>query len=151
MKTIIKIMTIAAIMLFSISIVSAALNTGLQAPAEFEHSIYWDRNNDMDIYALKNDNNTLLYVEEYNADDDKILLESDPEFNYYVTPMGNNTYLGLDQDLHDGYVIEVVEYDGVKYIVNTYLTDNPDNAKVTDSAKYLVEFNKLNNVEPVAV
>jgi len=146
-----RILILIIILLFGVSAVSAAANFDLQAPNEFEHSIYWDRNDDMDIYSMKGDNNTMLYVDKYDADNDAILFESDPEFDYYVTPMGNNTYLCLDKSVHEGSINEVVEHGGEKYLVYVSVMGNPDNAKVTDSAKYLVEFNQLNNVEPVAV
>ena len=150
MKNVIKIMTIAAIVLFSVGIVSAALNSGLQAPAEFVHSEYWDKNSFMDIWCLPNDNNTRLDINKYDVETDGILFESDSSVEYSVTPMGNNIAMFTDGSGNSGGVMEVVEFNGEKYLVSAYLASESSPEKAKDCMKYLDEFNKLNNVEAIA-
>ena len=143
-----RILILLIILLFSVSAVSAALETGLQAPEEFIHSEYWNTNNFMDIYCLSDDNNTRIEIDKYDADADKILFESDGD--YHVTDLGNNTYMGIDNSVQEGYVLEVIDFNGQKYLVTTGLYGKTDD-QVRDSMKYLAEFNQLNGLEPVAV
>lgn len=151
MKKVLKIIIGISILFLLIGGVSAALNSGLKAPDEFEKSIYWERNNESDIYSLKNDNNTLFYIDKYSDDLYDTLFKDDAEFDYHVNPVSDNIFMGKDNSLHDGYVMEVIEYNGEKYIINICISDNPDNARIKDSADYLTEFNKLNNVQPIKV
>lgn len=151
MKNITKLLIGIGILLLLITGVSAALNTGLKAPDEFEKSTYWEKNDKSDIYSLKNDNNTLLYIDKYSDDLYDTLFKDDPELDYHVNKLNDTIMMGKDNGVHDGYVMEIIEYNGEKYIVNICISDNPDNAKIKDSANYLDEFNKLNNIQPIKV
>ena len=151
MKTITKIIIGISILFLLIGVVSAALNSELQAPDEFEHSEFWDKNNFMDIYSLKGDNNTRLYIEKYDEENDAILFENDKELDYSVTPLDDNMYMAIDNGVHEGSVMEVIEFNGEQYFIYTALSDNPSDSQVKDSSKYLTEFNKLNNVEPINI
>lgn len=128
----------------------AALNSGLNAPDEFEKADNWD-NAIYDIYSLKTDKNVELEICKYDDELYNTLFKDDPSNGYSVNDLGNNVFMGKDNDLKDGYVLEVIEYNGNKYIVHTYLSDNPNNDQIKDSLKYLTEFNKLNNVEPISI
>lgn len=151
MKNITKILIGIGILLLLITGVSAALNTGLKAPDDFEKSIYWEKNDKSDIYSLKNDNNTLLYIDKYSDDLYNTLFKDDAELDYHVNKLNDTIMMGKDNGVHDGYVMEIIEYNGEKYIVNICISDNPDNAKIKDNANYLAEFNKLNNIQPIKV
>ena len=127
----------------------AALNTGLQAPDEFEKSDIWDTAI-FDSYSLKTDKNVQLEIMEYDDEMYDTLFKDDTELGYYVNDLGNNIFMGKDNDLNDGYILEVIEFNGNKYIVNTYLNNTPTNDQIKDSMKYITEFNELNNVEPIS-
>ena len=146
-KTII-ILTILC--LFVLPASYAALNSGLNAPDEFEKADNWD-NAIYDIYSLKNDKSVELEICKYDEELYNTLFKDDTSNGYSVTDLGDNVFMGKDNDLKDGYVLEVIEYNGNKYIVHTYLSDNPNNDQIKDSLKYLTEFNKLNNVEPISI
>ena len=145
-----KIIIGISILFLLIGSVSAAINSGLAAPDEFEKSDIWDTAI-YDIYSLKDDNNTQLQICNYTEDDYDLLFKTDTDSGYYVNELGNNIFMGKDNDFSDGYVLEVIDYNGEKYIVHTYLMDNPTNDEIKDSLKYLEEFNKINNVEPIEV
>ena len=136
--------------LFVIPASYAALNSGLQAPSEFEKSDIWDTAV-YDIYDLKTDKNVQLEVCEYDDELYDTLFKDDPEFGYYVSDLGDNAVMGKDNDMDEGYVLEIIEYNGNKYIIYTYLMDNPSNEEIKASIKYLTEFNELNGVEPIAL
>ena len=145
-KTII-ILTILC--LFVLPACNAALNTELKAPSDFEKADNWDKAA-YDIYSLKNDKNVQLEICKYDDELYNTLFKEDTSNGYSVTDLGNNVFMSKDNDLKDGYVLEVIKYNGNKYIVHTYLTKNPNNDQIKDSMKYLTEFNKLNSVEPIS-
>ena len=67
---------------------------------------------------------------------------------YAVKSYGENTYVYADPDTTGCF--EVVEIDGQKYFVNFWYT-HPE--KLDESAKtydFMMEFNKLNNLKPIA-
>lgn len=146
-----KILVILIILsLFVIPASYAALNTEFKVPDEFEKADIWDTAI-YDIYSLKTDGNVLLYIMDYTDEDFDLFFKTDSANDYYTNPLDNNMVMGIDNSFNDGYVSEVVELDGNKYIVQTCLNDTPTNDQIKDSAKYLTEFNELNNVESINV
>ena len=142
------VLTLLIIGLLLIPCTYAALNTNLKAPNEFEKASNWNTTI-YDIYTLKNDNNTQLYICNYTEKDYDLLFKDDPANNYQISKLSNNTIIGKDNELKDGYILETIETDGNKYIVYILLLDNPTDTQIKDAMKYLTEFNKLNNVEPI--
>ena len=134
--------------LITIPTVCGALNSNLKAPDEFDKASNWDKVS-FDIYTLKTDNNTQLWISEYTDEDYDLFFKTDKNNDYYVSDLSNNMIMGKDNYFHQGYVFEIIEVDGHKYIVNSFITNNPSNDKIKDSSKYLEEFNKLNNVQPL--
>ena len=128
----------------------AALGTDFQAPDEFEKDSNWDTAVS-DVYSLKTDDQVELYISEYTDSDYDLFFKTDMDNNYYVSNLEDNMIMGKDNDFNDGYVLEIVEYNGEKYIVYTYLMDSPSNDQIKDSSRYLTEFNELNNVEPISI
>lgn len=145
-----KIIIGISILFILIGSVSAAINSGLEAPDEFEKIDIWDTAI-YDIYSLKDDEEVQLQICNYTEDDYDLLFKTDTENEYYVSELGNNIFMGKDNGFNDGYVLEVIDNNGEKYIVHTYLMGNPTNDEIKDSIKYLEEFNKINNVEPIEV
>ena len=145
-----KIGLILIIALITIMPCYAALGTDFKAPDTFQKSSIWDTAI-YDIYSLKTDNNTQLTISEYTDDDYNLFFKTDTSNNYYVSDLNNNMKMGRDNELNDGYTMEIVEHNGQKYIVYITLSDHPTNDEIKDSAKYLDDFNKVNNVEAVAV
>ena len=144
---------IALIFLITICLIVpcyAALETDFQAPSEFEKSDNWN-SAVYDIYDLKTDENIQLYISNYTDVDYDLFFKSDSETNYVVSTLEDNIVLGKDGELNQGYVLEIIEDEGNKYIVYILSMKNPTDNQIKDTAKYLEEFNQLNSVEPIEV
>lgn len=145
-----KIGVFIIIGLFLIMPCWAELGTDLKAPDEFKQANNWDKAI-YDIYCLKDNESVELTITPYSDEDYEFWFKDNASRDYYVNDIGNGMTMGTDNYFNEGYVLEVVEHGGNKYIVYTYLHDNPTNDMVKDSSKYLDEFNEINNVEPVEV
>lgn len=136
--------------LFVLPVSFAALDSGLQAPDDFEKASNWDTSIH-DVYTLKSDEDIELYICEYSDSDYDTLFKDDSDNKYHVSDLGDNMVMGKDNDFDDGYVLEVIEFEGNKYIVYTYLMDDPTNDEIEATSHYLSEFNDLNNVYAISV
>ena len=97
-------------------------------------------------FVDKQGHNIMINV--YNDDNAKTWFENDT--GYLVTPyeQNKNFYLGADDD--SSYILEVVEKDGVKYIIGSWTPkDTSNDVKVI--WEKLQEFNNLNNLKPIEV
>ena len=126
----------------------AAFNPGFQAPNEFEQ-VSTDNSTMFDIYFSKSNKNLLLFIMDYSDEDYELFFETDIYNHFYVTDLGNNMVMGKDNTFNEGFVSEVVAFNGNKYIVQTSLNETPTDSQIKDTVKYLDEFNKLNNVTPI--
>ena len=70
---------------------------------------------------------------------------------YTVMDTGNNTFMYIDDLNENAGSFEVVEIDGEKYFVNFWTVDYTDTEEITDTSFFLVKFNELNDLEPIAV
>ena len=136
--------------LFVVPATYAALDSNLQAPDEFEKASNWDTSIH-DVYALKSDDDIELYICEYTDSDYGVLFKDDSANGYHVSDLADNMFMAKDNDFKDGYVLEVIEFEGEKYIVYAYLMDNPTNDEIEASSHYLSEFNELNGVYAISV
>lgn len=77
--------------------------------------------------------------------------ENDTSDGYLVQPYeGNpNIYIYAKDNNKDCGILEVVEKDGNKYIINSWTPKGSSEAKTV--AHNLEEFNKLNNLKPIEV
>ena len=71
--------------------------------------------------------------------------------NYFVIDMKNNTFMYTDGANQVSGSFEVVEIDGDKYFVNFMTVDDLDSQEVAKTYQFMTEFNKLNNLKPIAV
>lgn len=80
----------------------------------------------------------------------QIWFENDTEANYLVEPYSgnNNLYLGAD-DENDCYILEIVEKDGIKYIVASWTPKGAGEASTIYNN--LLDFNQLNHVTPLPI
>ena len=87
----------------------------------------------------------------YEYDDSSISLFLSNHGQYVVEYYENNYYAFVDNENNMGGLLEVVDYNGDKYIViSTILLDNFESESGYVQGN-LEEFNKLNNVEPLTV
>ena len=77
--------------------------------------------------------------------------QNNSEEQYTVMEDVNNTFMYIDAFNEDAGCFEVVEIDGEKYFVNFWTVDYTDSEKIADTSFFMVQFNELNNLEPVEV
>lgn len=70
---------------------------------------------------------------------------------YYVFSNGDNTFNFTDGSNQDSGCFEVVEIDNTKYFLIVSIVDSADIKDGLTSYDFLLNFNKLNNLEPIAV
>ena len=89
-----------------------------------------------------------IMIDKYNDDNVKTWFENDTEYVVAPYEQNNSFYLGADDD--SSYILEVVEKDGVKYIIGAWTPkDTSNDIKVI--WEKLQEFNALNKVTPIEV
>lgn len=137
MKTIIKILIATAAIFLMIGVVSAANTVDIfEAPSGFTASgndTFVDgQNHNIQIYNYTDD----LYTK---------LFESDSTFS--ISDFKDNKFFDKNTQDHYG-VLEIVEKDGSKYIIDSWTGKNPNESNTLKDN--LMEFNKLNNITPTA-
>ena len=89
-----------------------------------------------------------LMIEEYNDENIKTWFKNDTDPVYLVqeSQQHPNIYMGATDE--DSYILEVVEKDGVKYIIGSWTpkSTSRDTEMIWEN---LQEFNKLNNLKPI--
>ena len=68
---------------------------------------------------------------------------------YFVIDKENNTFMYTDGYNKNSGSFEVVNIDGENYFVNFWTVDDLDAAEVAKTYQFMMEFNKLNNLEPI--
>lgn len=122
--------------------VSAVENTDFEVPEDFEDVgdgvyVLYD--------SLKNPSQILSVVSytEHDADD---YLTNDSENNYTVFEAENNTYNFVDESMGENGSFELIEVDGVKFIIDFAKRGIDDKTDFTETFDNLMEFNKLNKI-----
>ena len=133
-----KISILAILLIITIGFVSAV---EFQVPDGFTKQ--------SDEFYTTADNKENINIINFEKEKD-FWLENNTEDKYTVVGAENNTYNFTDGMLNDVGVLEVVEVDGEKYIINFWTDEGTDNDR-TDNLKQMLEFNKLNKLEPLAV
>ena len=90
----------------------------------------------------KNNDNIELGIIKYHSVKFNNTLNSHD--SYQVTDLGNNTYTSTSDDM--AYAFELIEVNNNKYQVTA---QSKDKTKINDCYDVLMEFNKLNNLEPI--
>lgn len=133
--------------LVMVGAVYAIDSTSFQVPADFEDvgdGVYVEYDN------FKNPLQILSVVEhsEFDAED---YLSNDTENNYTVWEGENNTFNFVDGSMDEKGTFEVIEVDGVKFIVDFAKRGIDNENDFNETLNNLLEFNRLNNVTPVNV
>ena len=144
-----KKIIIAILMLFLvIGIVSAVENPGLKPLKDYTD---FDSNGQSNYTT---NNQRYFFVEKVSELDDDFKEEwfqNHSDFHYVTYPVGDNIHYFEDGDFTFYGYQEIVEIDGTYYMISIN-----QNSKLTPSEKTLYlnnikEFNKLNNLTPIAV
>lgn len=140
MKSYYKIAIGFILLVLLVGVVSAVNADDFKYPDSFKKSTGTD--------GYINDQGQGMIVFNYEDSKAMFLTEHDKyAFNYY----GNNTYVFADATSGLAGFFEVVEFNGEKVIViSSILSENVDKHGVA-AYDNLMEFNRLNDVEPISV
>ena len=105
------------------------------------------------LYLKYGSNNKVVqtfFILEYNEHDAGDYLLNDTEYGYTVYNGTNDTYYNfVDEKLEEKGSIELVEFDGKKFIVESWDNIEGNNHDFNDTYNNLLKFNKLNNLKPL--
>lgn len=133
MKKIILFLTIFLI----IGAVSAADINDYKLPDNFNvESEFWASNGDYGIG-----------IYEYEDSDYETFFTNTTESTVYIA---DNITNYTDTESSTVGCDEIVDINGEKYLIECYF-EGTDDSKIKDCYDFLLEFNKLNNLEPIAV
>lgn len=140
-----KIAVFLVLCLMMVGVVAAADITSFTALDDFEdvgdgiHVLY---------DSLKNPDK-ILSVVNYTEHDAEDYLTNDSENNYTVFEGENNTYNFIDGSVDEQGTFELIEVDGVKFIVDFAKSGIDGKNDFNETFQNLMEFNKLNKVNPI--
>ena len=137
-----KIIFALAVLILAVGMAAAVNMNDFQFPSGF-HQMDGVPNSYM------NDNSQAFVIFEYNSSSQRELLTNSS--GYGIQPFKDNINIFADVNNHLSGVIEVVNFKGNKYIVMSTIPDSLIDSHSTDAYNSLLEFNRLNNVNPVAV
>lgn len=83
----------------------------------------------------------------YKAD----YLINDSSDGYFIFPYKNNTFNYVEKSVNEQGSFEIIEFEGEKYIIDVSDEEINKENDFSGTYKWLVEFNKLNNVTAVNV
>ena len=89
-----------------------------------------------------------ILISDYTDDNINTWLQNDSDPVYLIQKYNDTCYIATD-DENDCYIHEIVEKDGVKYLISSWTPKGPNEAQLLK--KNLEEFNKLNNLKPLNV
>ena len=91
-----------------------------------------------------------IQIWDYTDDLYNTWFKNDTEDSYLVQPYEkNNSFYIYADDENDCGILEIVEKDGKKYIVNSWTPNGSSGVKLV--ADNLFEFNKLNHLTPLPI
>ncbi len=137
-----KIMFFLILCLMMVGVVSAVDITSFTAPDNFEdvgdgvYVVYDSFKNPVQVLAVIN-------YTEHDADD---YVTNDSNNDYTVFEGENNTYHFVDGSMDEKGSFELVEVDGVKFIIDFAKMGIDNKNDFNETFNNLMEFNKLNNL-----
>lgn len=139
-----KIFLVLFIGLISIGVVAAVDTGDFNIPDEFDEL-------GGGVFILQSFMDTDQYLtivpfdDYYKAD----YLINDSSDGYFIFPNKNNTFNYVQKSVNEQGSFEIVEVDGNKYIIDFSDDEINSNNDFTNTHKWLVEFNKLNNLTAI--
>ena len=139
-----KIFLVLFIGLISIGVVAAVDTGDFNIPDEFDEL-------GGGVFILQSFMGTDQYLtivpfdDYYKAD----YLINDSSDGYFIFPNKNNTFNYVQKSVNEQGSFEIVEVDGNKYIIDFSDDEINSNNDFTNTHKWLVEFNKLNNLTAI--
>lgn len=98
------------------------------------------------IYDSSKEPVKVLSIVSHRDDDAEDYLTNDSTNNYTVFEGENNTYNFIDGSMGEKGSFELIDVDGVKFIIDFAKKGIDDTSDFSETFQDLMEFNKLNNV-----
>ena len=139
-----KIFLILIIILLATSAAYATKVNDLKVPSDFS-----GQRDDGNYFIPKAYDNPRFIIAEFNESDNPFKNSS----LYESWPTNEtNIFYSFNHQASDLGAVELIEIDGKKYTVSVlYATTLKDEDYMQDAVNYLLEFNKLNNINPISV
>ena len=137
-----KISFFLILLLMIIGVVVAVEATDFTVPNDFEDvgdGVYV-------LYDSSKQPSQILSVVAHRDDDAKDYITNDSTNDYTVFEGENNTYNFVDGSVNEKGSFELIEVDGVKFIIDFEKRGIDDKTDFNETFDNLMEFNKLNNV-----
>ena len=134
-----KIILLLLLIFLLLSTSYALSNNDLKAPSGLHKLGYYD-------FVDEKGHN--IQIINYTDNTHKTWFENDTGYTVQPYEKNNSFYLYAD-DENDCGVLEIIEYDGNKYIINSWTPNGSKDAE--NVVNNLMEFNKLNHLTPIPI
>lgn len=144
-----KILTIITITFLLIGIVSATDIDNLKVPDGWKSLGGGSYHEEGDSAGQGSGQN--MMIEKWSDSFKDEFYQNNTDEQYTVIEDGNHTFMYIDDLNQMAGCFEVVEIDNEKYFVNFWTVDYRNSEEIADASYFMVQFNELNNLEPVEV
>ena len=139
-----KIFLVLFIGLISIGVVAAVDTGDFNIPDEFD-----ELGGGVFILQSFMDTDQYLTIVPFNNHYKADYLINDSSDGYFIFPNKNNTFNYVQKSVNEQGSFEIIEINGNKYIIDFSDDEINSNNDFTNTHKWLVEFNKLNNLTAI--
>ncbi|WP_407408813.1 hypothetical protein [Methanobrevibacter sp.] len=139
-----KIFFVLFIGLISIGVVAAVDVGNFNVPEGFD-----DLGSGVFIFQSSKGHDQYLTIVPFNNHYKADYLINDSSDGYFIFLYKNNTFNYVEKSVNEQGSFEIIEVDGKKYIIDFSDDKIKGNNDFSDTHKWLVKFNKLNNVTAV--
>ena len=144
-----KILTAVTLIFLIIGIASATDVNNLKVPDEWEAvggGSYHEIGDSPGVSSGQN-----MMIQKWDDSFEEEFYQNNTDEQYTVVDAGNHTYMYIDSLNQMAGCFEVVEIDNEKYFVDFWTVDYTDSEEIADASYFMLEFNSLNNLEPVEI
>ena len=149
MKKIAKIIAVISLLFLIIGIVSATDINNLQVPDGWE-SIGGGSYHEIGDSPGQGSGQNMM-IQKWSDSFKDEFYQNNTDEQYTVIEDGNHTFMYIDDLNQMAGGFEVVEIDNEKYFVDFWTVDYRNSEEIADASYFMVQFNELNNLEPVEV
>ena len=144
-----KILTIITITFLLIGIVSATDIDNLKVPDGWKSIGGGSYHEEGDSAGQGSGQN--MMIEKWSDSFKDEFYQNNTDEQYTVIEDGNHTFMYIDDLNQMAGCFEVVEIDNEKYFVNFWTVEYRNSEEIADTSYFMVQFNELNNLEPVEI
>ena len=144
-----KILTIITITFLLIGIVSATDIDNLKVPDGWKSIGGGSYHEEGDSAGQGSGQN--MMIEKWSDSFKDEFYQNNTDEQYTVIEDGNHTFMYIDDLNQMAGCFEVVEIDNEKYFVNFWTVEYRNSEEIADTSYFMVQFNELNNLEPLDI